>query len=349
MEIKESKVTFKSGKVITKYALTNDNGMKVELISLGATIRKIIVPDAEGNFENVVLDWQDIEVYEQHPGSFGAIVGRTAGRICNGEVTIDGETYHFYKNNNGNTLHGGKLGFDHKNFNGKAVIDQEGAKVVFTYLSVDGEEGYPGNLEVEITYTLKNDNSLTITYKGETDKDTIVNLTNHAYFNLSGNAKRSVLDQEVFLNSDEIYRSDANLIPDGTMISVDDMPEFDFRVPKAIGQDIHADNEVLKYGGGYDTVFKLKEGNDVAAKLFDAISRRYMTVTTDAPCVVMYTMNGADSSLILSNGKSSKPYYAVCFETQRPPIGHNEVFKEFVLLNKGEVYTQTTTFKFGIL
>lgn len=348
MKIQESKVTFKSGRIITKYALTNNNGMQVELISLGATLTKIIVPDAEGNFENVILDWQDLEVYESHPGCFGAVPGRTAGRIWNGQVTINNETYHFYKNNNGNTLHGGKVSFAHRNFDCKAVIDAEGAKLVCSYLSPDGEEGYPGNLEVKVTYTLKNDNSVTIDYEGTTDKDTIVNLTNHAYFNLSGNAKRSVLDQEVYINSDEIFETDENLIPKGTMISVDTMPEFDFRVPKTIGQDIHADNEVLKYGNGYDHVFKLKEGG-VAAKLFDSISGRYMTVTTDAPCVVFYTMNGADSSLMHSNGKSSKPNYGVCFETQRPAIGYNEVFKEFVLLKKGDVYTQTTTFKFGVL
>ncbi len=348
MEIRENKVTFKSGKIVTKYVLTNNNGMSVELISLGGTLTKIMVPDAEGRFENVLLEWQDIELYEQHPGSFGAIVGRTAGRIGDGKVTIDGQEYHFYKNNNGNTLHGGKLGFDHKNFEGKAVIDEEGAKVILTYLSVDGEEGYPGNLQVKITYILKDDNTLTIDYKGETDQETIVNLTNHAYFNLSGNAKRSVLDEEVYLNSDEFYSTDANLIPDGTMISVDEMPVFDFRVPKTIGQDIKSDNKVLRYGNGYDHVFKLKSGKE-AVKLFDPTSRRFMSVTTDAPCVVMYTMNGADSSLILSNGESAKPNYAVCFETQRPAIGHNEVFKDLVLLKKGEVYSQITTFKFGIL
>ena len=348
MEIKRNKITLESGTSITKFLMVNDNGMEVEVINLGAILTKIIVPNKENEFENILLSWQDINGYEKNPGNYGAVVGRTAGRIWNGQVTIEDKVYHFYKNNNGSTLHGGQVGFDHKVFEGEAVLTQDSARVKLTYLSEDGEEGYPGNLQVEITYILKNDNSLTIDYKGVTDKTTIVNLTNHAYFNLSGDGKRSILEQEVYLNSDHIFATDNNLVPDGRMISVEDAPAFDFRELKKIGKHIHSEDELIKSCSGYDHVYKLKEG-EKAAQLVDKVSGRCMTVTTTEPCIVFYTMNGVDEDWRFANGKEPEPYYGVCFETQKAPIGINEVFKEDVLLKQNQVYTQSTTFKFEVI
>lgn len=345
MDIKENQVTLKNGRVVTKFLMCNDNGMEVEVLDLGATMTKIIVPDQAGNYENVLLEWEELDVYEENPGCFGAVMGRIAGRIHDAKLTLEDKVYHFAKNNNGNTLHGGLKGFHTKTWEGHSCVGEEGAVVTLRYLSVDGEEGFPGNLQVEVQYVLNNDNALTIHYRGETDQTTVVNLTNHAYFNLSGDAKRSVLEQEVYINSDKMCELDSELIPVGGMLSLDEEKPFDFRVPKTIGRDIGEEHIQLQYGNGYDHGWMLGEG-EKAAELFDPISKRCMTVKTDSPAVVMYTMNGADSSIKLSNGQGQMPHYGVCFETQKCPIGYNEVNKEAVILHKGEVYQTSTTFTF---
>lgn len=347
MEAKVELVNLKSGNTLKKYLLINNNGMQVEVVSIGGTLTKIIVPDDEGNFENILLEWKDINLYEDNPGCFGALVGRVAGRIYKGKVTIDDKVYHFPINNNGNTLHGGLNGFHKKEWEGHVVVEKDQVMLVLTYTSVDQEEGFPGNLDMKVSYILHNDNALTIRYEGVSDADTIVNMTNHAYFNLSGNAKRDILDQVVYMNSNKICKLDKDLIPDGTFLSVDDEKPFDFRVPKRIGQDINADNIYLQYGGGYDHGFLLNEG-EKAVELFDPISKRYMTVTTTCPGVVMYTMNGADNSLEFASGEGAMPRFGVCFETQKSPIGYDEAFKEAIILHKGETYKEETIFKFGI-
>lgn len=347
MQVSSKEIVLASGKKITQFELENDNHMKVEAISLGATLTKIIVPDHEGNFENVILGWQDLNVYEPHPGDFGAIVGRIGGRIAKGQATIDGKTYHFPINDNQNTLHGGKEGFHQKNWKGSVEKTEDAAILKLSYLSKDGEEGFPGNLNVTVTYTLTNDNELHLSYKGTTDKETIVNLTNHAYFNLSGDAKRDVLDEVVFIDAKERYELDHELIPTGKMITLKDDPIFDFSTPKKIGQDIEKEHKDLTYGCGYDHVWKLNQGKE-AVKLYDEISRRELTITTTAPGVVMYTMNHADTPILLSNGKPQAPRYGVCFETQKAAIGYNEVNKEDVLLKPGEIYSQETTWSFKV-
>ncbi len=347
MDITNSKVVFKSGKEVTIYELANDKGMKVEILDLGGIITKIMVPDKDGQFENVVLNWEDIETYETNPGYFNALIGRVAGRIHDAKVTIDGEVYTFAKNNNGNTLHGGIEGFDKKIWMAATEVTEEEAVLKLTYFSPDGEEGFPGNLNVMVLYKLNNQNELTIEYKAHTDKDTIVNMTNHAYFNLSGNAKRSVLDQEVFINGDKILNLDAELIPNGEFLSVKEHPAFDFQVRKPIGRDINADDIQLKYGNGYDHPWVLKDG-DRAVEFYDPISKRCMEISTTESGVVMYTMNYADTPIKLSNGEVQKPHYGVCFETQNLPIGYNEVFKERVLLKKDAIYSTATTFAFSV-
>lgn len=350
MDIRSNQVIFNSGKKVTKYTLSNDQGMSVEVLNLGGIITKIMVPDAEGNFENVVLEWEDINTYEQNPGNFGALIGRVAGRISEGKVTIEGETYHFAKNNGNNTLHGGLIGFDKKIWHEEETsIREQEAVLTLSYLSPDGEEGFPGNLKVKVSYILTNDNALTIKYEGETDKTTIVNLTNHAYFNLSGDAKRSVLEQEVYLNSKQLFMVDEGLIPDGNLISLDEEKPFDFRVPKTIGKDINTPNVLLKFGYGYDHVWLLDQNEDKrAAEFFDPISKRVMTVTTTNPAMVMYTMNHSDDATRLSNGNVQQARYAVCFEAQKAPVGYNELLKENILLKPGEKMLEVTTFTFSI-
>ncbi|PHV71000.1 galactose-1-epimerase [Sporanaerobium hydrogeniformans] len=341
-------MVLKSGKEIKKFQLMNDQGMVVELINLGATLTQVLVPDQEGKLENVVLSWQDKSVYEENPGCFGSIIGRVAGRIGEAKVTLGDKVYEFAKNSNGkNTIHGGEVAYHTQLWEGKGTSDAEEATVSFTYWSRDGEAGFPGNLDIKVDYVLKNDNSLTIDYTATTDKETIINLTNHTYFNLSGDAKRPILEQEVVIHSDTYCELDSELIPTGKLIALNEDSIFDFRKAKAIGRDINEKHEQLVNGAGYDHPWVLND-DEVAVEFYDKVSKRYMEVTTTAPGVVMYTMNHADAPLLLENGESQKPRYGVCFETQCLPIGRNELFKEGVILKPEDTYRQKTVFKFGI-
>ena len=347
MQALSEKIILDSGREVTKYKLINKLGMEVDVLSIGATLTKITAPDAEGNYENVILGWQDLNVYEAHPGNFGAIVGRIAGRIYKGKATIGGKEYHFPINTFENTLHGGINGFHTKDWKGETKIMGDEIHLIMQYLSPDGEEGFPGNLNVKITYILKNDNSLTLDYEATCDQETIINLTNHAYFNLSGDGKRDILEQELTIDSDSIYELDDELIPTGEEISLDDEPIFDFRQPKALGKDINKENKHLKNGCGYDHAWKLNS-KESAINLYDSVSKRCMTVTTSEPAVVVYTMNHAGDPLVLSNGNLQKPRYAVCLETQKPAIGYNEVGRQAVTLKCNEIYKQCTTFSFSV-
>ncbi|MDF2614712.1 MAG: galactose mutarotase [Clostridia bacterium] len=347
MKITSANVTLKSGKEVTVYQLTNDKGMLVEVLNLGGIITKILVPDQEGKLENVVLEWDELDTYENDPAYFSALIGRVAGRIYDAKVTINDKVYTFAKNNNGNTLHGGLRGFDKKIWTAADETTKEEAVLKLTYFSEDGEEGFPGNLNVTVWYTVNNRNELSIKYKAQTDQDTIVNLTNHAYFNLSGNAKRSVLEQEVYINSDKICKLDQELIPDGEFLSVEEHPAFNFKTSKPIGRDINLEDIQLKYGNGYDHPWILNNGEN-AVEFYDPISKRCMNITTTEPGVVMYTMNYADAPIKLANGEIQKPNYGACFETQKLPIGYNEVFKEGVILRKDDTYSSETTFIFSV-
>ncbi|MBP3887836.1 MAG: galactose mutarotase [Cellulosilyticum sp.] len=347
MQALSEKVVLNSGREVTKYQLKNKLGMEVEVISIGATLTKITAPDADGNYENVILAWQDLNLYEAHPGNFGAIVGRTAGRIYKGKATIAGKTYQFPINTFENTLHGGINGFHTKDWQGETIVEDDEVRLVMSCVSKDGEEGYPGNLDIKVTYILKNDNSLTLDYEATTDQETIINLTNHAYFNLSGDGKRDILEQELTIDSDRIYDLDEELIPTGEMIDLDDEPIFDFRKPKAIGKDINKENKHLKNGCGYDHAWALNSKEN-AINLYDSVSKRHMSVTTSEPAVVVYTMNHAGDTFVLSNGMQQKPRYAVCLETQKPAVGYNEVGRQAITLKCNEVYKQCTIFSFSV-
>ncbi len=344
MEFSSTEMTLKTGKEIVKYTLENDQGMKVEVLNLGATLTKVMVPDQNGNFENVVLEWQDVNVYEQNPGYIGAVVGRVAGRISQAKITLDEKVYPLTKNENSNILHGGIEGFHSKLWQGEDISTQEEARLKLSYYSKDKEEGFPGNMQVTVIYSLNNDNELTIRYEATTDKLTVVNLTNHAYFNLSGDGKRSILDQEVFIDSDKILELDKESIPTGKNLLVDEEKAFDFRQSKPLGRDISADSLQLKYGKGYDHLWVLNQSDQAAIALYDPISKRCMEITTDQPCVVMYTMNNPPSERL--NIANQEIRYGVCFETQKRAIGYNEVFKEDTLLRPNEVYTAQTKYRF---
>ncbi|QEH67949.1 aldose epimerase family protein [Cellulosilyticum sp. WCF-2] len=336
----------KKGNRIIKYLMTNDVGMKVEVLNLGATLTKVIVPDKEENFENVVLEWQDINVYEENPGYIGATIGRMAGRIHQGKITLDKKVYSLTKNENGNMLHGGPEGFHHKFWDAMVQCKDDEIRLQLCCKSKDGEEGFPGNVEVKVTYILNNDNELSIQYEAVTDQLTIVNLTNHAYFNLSGNGKRSILEQEVWIDSDSIFELDNESIPTGEFLSVDEEYSFDFRKAKPIGRDIHNDAVQLRYGKGYDHLWLLNQGEEKVVELYDPISERCMEITTTEPCVVMYTMNNPPNEKLEIAEQAIR--YGVCFETQKCAIGYEEVFKEPCILRPDSIYQSETQYKFTV-
>lgn len=333
-------------KEITLYQLYNDKGMMVEAMNLGGIITKIMTEDKDGKFENVVLEWQDLNTYIENPGYFGAIIGRTAGRIHKAQVTIDNNIYTFPQNDNANSIHGGITGFDKKIWECEEIIDQEEVTLKLKCVSEDGEEGYPGQLDVVVYYKLNNSNEFTIRYEATTNKTTLVNLTQHTYFNLSGDAKRSIEEQEMFINSDKVCEIDHQAIPTGNLIDLSTDSIFNFKNKKLIGQDINKEHIQLTYAKGYDHPWLLNEG-DLAAQLYDPISKRSMEIRTNQEAVVVYTMNHPNENK-LTNGNSAPRRYAVCFETQAPPIGYNEVNKELSLLKPENKYYHETTFAFKV-
>ena len=346
MEYTINRIKLNNGKTIIKYVLMNNQGMKVEVINLGATLTKIIVPDRLGRFENVLLEWQDINTYEQNPGYIGAIIGRVAGRIHQAKVTLNDKVYQLTKNENENMLHSGAKGFHSKYWIGEPQVTEEDVRVQLTCESEAGEEGFPGNVEVKVTYILNNENELVIRYEGTTDEVTLMNLTNHAYFNLSGDGKRSILQHQVWIDSDRIFELDHESIPTGRFLCLEEEKSFDFRTPKLIEKDINNDSIQLKYGKGYDHLWLLNQNHKKAIELYDEQSGRCMEITTTEPCVVMYTMNNPLNEKL--NSAQQKIRYGVCFETQKCAIGYNEVFKEPCLLEPHSLYESETKFKFTV-
>lgn len=343
----ETKVTLsRSGNRIIKYLMTNDHGMKVEVLNLGGTLTKIIVPDQKGNYENVVLEWEDVNVYEENPGYIGAIIGRMAGRIHRAQITLDETLYQLTRNENDNILHSGKEGLHHKFWDGLVMCDEHEVRLQLTCKSKDGEEGFPGNVEVKVTYILNNENELLIQYEATTDQLTVMNLTNHAYFNLSGDGKRSILGQETWIDSNSIFELDEECIPTGKILSLEEETAFDFRQAKPLGRDIANDSVQLRNGRGYDHLWLLNQTSGKSITLYDPISERYMEISTTEPCVVMYTMNNPPMEKL--NSPHQEIRYGVCFETQKCAIGYNEMFKKPCLLSPRTTYESETKYKFGV-
>lgn len=343
----------KDGLPVTGYMMRNQNGMKVLISDFGGTIWQLHVPDRNGNFADVVCGYDSVEALEASEGYIGALIGRWGNRIADAAFELDGKTYRLYANDNQNHLHGGKVGFDRR-FWEVIPVDGEQPALVLSLTSPDGEEGYPGNLEVKVTYTLGADNALSIRYQATTDKKTVINLTNHAYFNLGGYASGSILGHVLRLDAADYLGIDDALIPTGERISVDGTP-FDFRTPKTIGRDFMPDDRCddMKRAGGYDHCFNFNGGEPkdgavlLRGYLEDPKSGRRMEIYTNQPCVQLYSGNFlTDDGNLLKGGVRKQAQMALCLETQRMPDSmHHEGFTP-ATLSPGEVYDYTTVYRF---
>ena len=342
--------TLEDGRSVYAYTLANTNGMHATILDRGGAVFQLYAPDKKGRFVDVVGGYDNLDDYVKASGYQGALIGRFGNRIANATFTLDGQEYSLFANNNGNHLHGGKNGFDSKIWDVVATGGDE-PTLALSYTSPDGEEGYPGTLRVSVTYRLTTDNTLSIRYVATTDKKTILNLTNHAYFNLGGYASGSIRDHLLQMDADSYVRTDGNLIPTGELASVAGTP-FDFREMKAVGRDIDADNVDLKNAGGYDHCFNFIGGETrepvLRATLKDPKSGRVMKMYTNQPCVQLYTGNFLeDDGYPFKGGLIKSKQMALCLETQHMPdsIHHNNFTN--VVLDVGETYDYTTIYAFS--
>jgi len=340
--------TLDDGTEINLYTMANANGITVKIMTYGAAIVSIETPDVNGNFEDIIVGYDSLYKFlnEENP-YFGPIVGRFANRIAEGKFTLGGNEYTLATNDGPNTLHGGEKGFDKRVWHAMTKTVENGVAVRLHYLSKDMEEGFPGNLDVIVTYTLTNDDNLRIDYTATTDKKTIVNLTNHAYWNLSGEG--TILDHLMMINADKFTPVNETLIPTGEFRPVEGTP-FDFIEPKPIGENIHADNQQIKYANnGYDhnwALNKLTEDSlSLAVRVTDPGSKRVLEMWTTEPGLQFYSGNFLDGT-ITAKGEILDKHDALVIEAQHFPDAPNQPNFEPVTLEPGEEYTQTTVLKF---
>lgn len=338
------------GTMSSLYTLTNKNGVKVSITDYGGIIVSVLVPDKSGVMADVVLGYDSVALYEKNNPYFGAIIGRYGNRIAKGKFSIDGKSYQLATNDNTNHLHGGIKGYDKVMWNVQAVEGEEPA-LVMTYLSKDMEEGYPGNLENKVTYTLTNENAIKIDFEATTDKPTIVNMCNHSYFNLNG-GQSDILDHSLQIFADKYCAVDETLIPLVGLAEVANTP-FDFRAFKNIGTDINKDDIQLKNGLGYDHNWVLNQntssGMMVAAILQDSLSGRTLTVETTEPGIQFYSGNFLDGTIVGKYGVKYNIRSGLCLETQHFPDSPNRPDFPTTLLKPGEKYASTTTYTFGLI
>jgi aldose 1-epimerase len=333
---------------ITTHKLENKNGLSIEVLNLGGIIKSIKTPDRNGVFEDIVLGFEDPNHYlGEHP-YFGAIVGRFANRIAHGKFTLEGKEYSLAQNNGTNHLHGGLSGFDKAIWEVEPLKNENGIKL--SYTSKDGEEGYPGKLSITVDYVLTDDNTLQVKYQAQTDKTTVINLTQHSYFNLSGDFSKQILDHELLLHADQYLPLDNTQIPEGNYQSVVGTP-FDFSTPKTIGRDIEIKNKQLEIGNGYDHCWVINNPNNEivkAAEVYHPESGRTMDVYTDQPGMQLYTANFLDNTLPSKTGGTYGPRSGFCLETQHFPNTPNEPNFPTTILKPGETFTSETWFQFSV-
>lgn len=330
------------------YTLKNSNGMEVCVTNFGARIVSIMVPDKYGNMTDVVLGFDNIEDYIQIPTDFGATIGRYANRIGQGKITIDGEEIQLPQNNYGHCLHGGPTGWQNQIFKANQKDDKT---IILTIESPDGDNNFPGNVIANVTYTLTDDDAIDIKYDATTDKKTIINMTNHSYFNLNGDPSVASMNQILYLSADSITPVDDTFMTNGEMMAVASTP-FDFNTPKAIETDVNNfDNEQIKFGKGFDHNWVLSthgDINQVAAKLTSPITGITLEVYTDEPGIQVYTGNFLDGTVKGKKGIVYPQRASVCLETQHYPDSPNKKHWPTVILEPGKTYTSHCIFKFGI-
>jgi aldose 1-epimerase len=348
-----SKSTFGTtpdGQTVDLYTLTNKNGMKTSITNYGGHVVTLFVPDRAGHLDDVVLGFDDLNGYlDKNDPYFGTLVGRYANRVAKGVFQLDGKTYHLAVTNGPNALHGGVKGFDKRVWTARERTGENGLEL--TYLSKDGEEGYPGSLSVKVIYMLTDANELVIDYTATTDKDTILNLTNHSYFNLNGQGSGNILKHELMLNADHFTPSDATGVPTGEIRSVAGTP-LDFRKPTAIGARIDSDYDQLKVPKGYDQNFVINHhGHDLAltARVTDAETGRVMEVLTTQPGVQLYTANNLNGSIHGKGGKAYEKRGGLCLETQHYPDSPNKPNFPSTVLKPGQTFHEVTVYRFSTM
>ena len=330
------------------YSLKNNKGMEVCITNFGARIVSIVVPDKNGNMTDVVLGFDNIEDYIQIPTDFGATIGRYANRIGQGKITIDGQEIQLPQNNYGHCLHGGPTGWQNQVFKANQKDNQT---ITLTIESPDGDNNFPGNVVANVTYTLTDENAIDIQYNATTDKKTIINMTNHSYFNLNGDPSASSMNQTLYLAADSITPVDDTFMTSGEMMAVANTP-FDFNTPKAIETDVNNfENEQIKFGKGFDHNWVLKTKGDIsqiAAKLTSPITGITLEVYTDEPGIQLYTGNFLDGTVKGKKGIVYPHRASVCLETQHYPDSPNKTHWPSVILEPGKTYTSHCIFKFGL-
>jgi aldose 1-epimerase len=347
---KDSYGITQEGPEVDGYTLSNAAGMQVEIITYGGIITSMKVPNAAGGLNDVVLGYDSLSDYEKGSPYFGALIGRYGNRIADGTFTLDDQTYSLVQNDGKNHLHGGTKGFDKVVWSADSKNEDNKAVLQLHYLSQDMEEGYPGNLHTEVVYTLTNDNMLEVAYKATTDKKTVVNLTQHAYFNLSG--AKDILDHELLLQAPRYLPIDETLIPTGEIASVEGTP-FDFTSFKTIERDIQTESIQLERGLGYDHCWVLDNPDkelQTAALLKEASSGIQMEVRTDQPAIQFYSGNFLDGTNPMKQSDSFYNYRSgLCLETQHYPNAPNEASFPSTVLSPGEVYSTKTQFLFSVI
>jgi aldose 1-epimerase len=337
------------GTPIDMYVLTNAKGMQASIITYGGAVASLTAPDRTGKYADVVLGPDNLEGWTKQTAYLGALIGRYGNRIGHGKFALAGKTYALPKNDADNTLHGGPAGFDKRVWTAASAESAEGQALQLTYTSVDGEAGFPGNLTAKVVYTLTENNELKIDYTATTDKETVVNLTNHSYFNLAGQGEGDILQHQVTINADRFTPVDSGLIPTGELRPVQGTP-FDFTKSTAIGARIGQDEEQLKFGQGYDHNWVLNKGAGgltKAAEAYEPGSGRVLEVLTTEPAMQFYTGNFLDGSIHGKGGKTYPRRSAFCMETQHYPDSPNHPAFPTTTLEPGATYHTTTVYKFS--
>jgi aldose 1-epimerase len=342
--------TTQAGQPVEIFTMTNEHGLHVRFLSYGGVITEIVVPDRAGHPDNVVLGLRNLHDYETLSAHYGAITGRFANRIANAQFTLNGQTYHLIANNGSNSLHGGPNALDKQVWTVSPTPATNGVAATLTYVSKDGEQNFPGTLTTHVTYTLTNDNELRIDYQATTDKDTVVNFTNHSYFNLAGNGSGSIASQLLLINAERYTPTGPDQIPTGEIVAVEGTP-FDFRQMMPIGARLHSADQQMVYAHGYDHNFVLTrnagEGMTFAARAYDPRSGRVLDCFTTEPGLQVYTSNFLNGSVVGSSGTTYRQTEAFTLETQHFPDSPNKPNFPSTELKPGQEFRSSTVFRFA--